>query len=55
METSKEEIKDIPKVEGLDCDKVVLYEKLPLKDEAILKNLLTVTRSLKKSGSVKSQ
>lgn len=50
VETSKEEIKDIPKVEGLDCDKVVLYEKLPLKDGAILKNLLTVTRSLKKSG-----
>lgn len=47
-ETSKEVIPDIPQVEGLDCDKVVLYEKLPIKDEDVLKSLLTVTRSLQK-------
>lgn len=48
VETSKETIEDIPQVEGLDCDKVVLYEKLPIKDENLLKSLLTVTRSLQK-------
>lgn len=48
VETSKEVIENIPQVEGLDCDKVVLYEKLPIKDENLLKSLLTVTRSLQK-------
>lgn len=48
VETSKEIIENIPQVEGLDCDKVVLYEKLPIKDENLLKSLLTVTRSLEK-------
>lgn len=49
VETSKERIEDIPQVEGLDCDKVVLYEKLPIKDEDMLKNLLIATRSLQKN------
>lgn len=48
VETSKEIVEDIPQVEGLDCEKVVLYEKLPIKDENLLKTLLTVTRSLQK-------
>lgn len=49
VETSKEIIEDIPQVEGLNCDKVVLYEKLPLKDEDILKSLLTTSQALKKN------
>lgn len=52
VETSKELIADIPQVEGLDCDKVVLYEKLPLENEKILKSLLTATQSLKKNEVV---
>ena len=36
VETSKEIIENIPQVEGLDCDKVVLYEKLPIKDSHLL-------------------
>lgn len=52
VETSKEMIEDIPQVEGLNCDKVVLYEKLPLKNEKILKSLLTATQSLKKNEVV---
>ena len=48
VETSKEVIGDVPQIEGLDCSKVVLYEKLPIKNEKILKNLLTLTRALKK-------
>lgn len=49
VETSKEQIEGIPQVEGLDCDKVVLYEKLPIKDSQMLQNLLVVTRSLQKN------
>lgn len=49
VETSKETIAGIPRVEGLDCDQVVLYEKLPIKDEHILKSLLGATRSLQKN------
>lgn len=52
METSKEIVENIPQVEGLDCDKVVLYEKLPIKDEKILRSLLTVTQALKKNDVV---
>lgn len=52
VETSKEIIKDVPQIEGLNCDKVVLYEKLPLKDNKILKNLLAVTQALKKNEVV---
>ncbi len=52
VETSKEIIENVPQVEGLDCDKVVLYEKLPIKDENLLKSLLTVTRSLEKKEVV---
>lgn len=52
VETSKEMIEGIPQVEGLNCDKVVLYEKLPLKDERILKNLLAASQALKKNDVV---
>lgn len=52
VETSKEIIKRIPQIEGLNCEKVILYEKLPLKDEKILKSLLTTTQTLKKNEIV---
>lgn len=49
VETSKETIENIPQVEGLKCDKVVLYEKLPIQDEKVLKSLLTATQALRKN------
>ncbi len=52
VETSKETIAGIPEVEGLDCEKVVLYEKLPIEEESIFKSLLTATRSLQKNEAV---
>lgn len=55
VETSKEAIENIPQVEGIECDRVVLYEKLPLKDEKVLKALLTATQSLKKNDVVPKQ
>lgn len=48
VETSKDIIQKVPQINGIDCDKVVLYEMLPLKDDDILKSLLTATQALKK-------
>lgn len=48
VETSQEVIRDVPKIEGLTCDSVVLYEKLPLADDIALKNLLSLTQLLQK-------
>ncbi len=48
VETSTEEITDVPVVSGIACDSVVLYEKLPLDNEQVLQNLLNLTQTLKK-------
>lgn len=48
VETSGEEITDVPKITGVACDEVVLYEQLPLEDAGVLKNLLTLTQTLNK-------
>lgn len=48
VETSQEMIGDVPKIEGLKCDSVVLYEKLPLENDTALKNLLALTQLLQK-------
>lgn len=48
VETSQEVIADVPKIEGLICDSVVLYEKLPLENDTSLKNLLSLTQLLQK-------
>lgn len=52
VETSKEIIEGIPRVEGLNCGQVVLYEKLPIKDKNILRSLLSASQTLKKNGVV---
>jgi cell division protein FtsQ len=48
VETSQEVIDGVPKIEGLSCDSVVLYEKLPLENDTALKNLLSLTQLLQK-------
>jgi cell division protein FtsQ len=48
VETSQEVIGDVPKIEGLSCDSVILYEKLPLENDTALKNLLSLTQLLQK-------
>lgn len=48
VETSQQEIEGVPEIEGLTCDSVVLYEKLPLEDAAALKSLLALTQLLEK-------
>lgn len=48
VETSTDEIAGVPKITGIACEQVVLYEKLPLEDDGLLRNLLSVTQMLKK-------
>lgn len=48
VETSAEDIPGVPKITGVTCNQVVLYEKLPLEDDGLLRNLLSLTQTLKK-------
>lgn len=47
VETSTRIIEGVPKIEGITCDEVVLYEKLPI-DSQKLRELLTLTQTLKR-------
>lgn len=47
VEISSRVIEDIPRIDGLTCEEVMQYEKLPL-DEQLLKQLLTLTQSLRR-------
>ena len=47
VETSTRIIENVPKIEGITCDEVVLYEKLPI-DNQKLRELLTLTQALKR-------
>lgn len=48
VEASKVTTKGIPQVTGLSFDHVVLYEKLPVEDNSIFQNILTITKLLNK-------
>jgi cell division protein FtsQ len=48
VETSSSEIPDVPKVTGIDCSEVVLYEQLPLENDSVLTSLLGLTQTLDK-------
>lgn len=48
VEASKVTTKGIPQVTGLDFDHVVLYEKLPIENDEIFQNILTITKLLNK-------
>ena len=49
VETSSREIENIPQIEGISCDEVVLYEKLPI-DKQQLKQMLILTQTLKRDA-----
>lgn len=51
VETSSEIIEGTPEIDGLDCEQVVLYEKLPI-EKTKLKEILTLTQTLKRNGMV---
>ena len=42
------EIDGVPKITGISCEEVVLYEKLQLENSDILRDLLNLTQTLKK-------
>ena len=48
-ETSTRIIEKVPRIEGLSCNEVVLYEQLPT-DAKLLRQLLTLTQALKREG-----
>lgn len=47
VETAKDVIEGIPRVDGLECEEIVLYEQLPIAKN-VLKELLTLTQALKR-------
>ena len=51
VETSTEVIEGTPQIIGIDCDKVVLYEKLPI-GGAKLREILTLTQALKRNSLI---
>lgn len=51
VETSSDSIRKVPQIRGINCDEVVLYEKLPMKSGS-LKELLTLTQNLKRNNLV---
>lgn len=48
VETSTDVIDGVPKITGISCEEVVLYEKLQLENSDILRDLLNLTQTLKK-------
>ncbi len=48
VETSTAVIDGVPKITGISCEEVVLYEKLQLENSDILRDLLNLTQTLKK-------
>jgi cell division protein FtsQ len=47
VELSSDIIEGIPRVDGLSCEEIVLYEQLPI-EKNVLKELLTLTQALKR-------
>ena len=50
-EISDRIIEDVPLIKGLECDEIVLYDKLPTESK-LLKQLLTLTQTLKRNDLV---
>jgi len=49
VESTSEVIEDTPLIIGLKFEEIQLYEKLPVKDEAVFNTIVNLTRMLKKS------
>jgi cell division protein FtsQ len=48
VETSTDIIDGVPKITGVSCSEVVLYEQLPLENSKVLDKLLALTQTLNK-------
>lgn len=51
VETSSDTVPGVPQIDGISCDEVVLYEKLPI-DDARLRDILELTQGLKRQKLV---
>jgi cell division protein FtsQ len=51
VETSSDVIEGTPQIGGIDCEQVVLYEKLPI-DSSKLREILTLTQALKRNSLI---
>ena len=51
VETSTRMIENVPMIQGLACDEVVLFEKLPIGNQQ-LRDMLTLTQTLKREKMV---
>lgn len=49
VETSTRIIENVPRIDGISCEEVVLFEKLPI-DAKLLRDMLTLTQTLKREG-----
>ena len=49
VETSKRVIDNVPRIDGIICEEIILYEQLPI-DDQLLRQMLTLTQSLKREG-----
>ena len=49
VETSTRVIENVSKIEGIACEEVVLFEKLPIGEQQ-LRDILTLTQTLKRDG-----
>lgn len=52
IEAAKVPTKGIPQVIGLEFDHIVLYEKLPVDNDAIFQDILTITKLLNKYNMI---
>lgn len=52
IEAAKVPTKGIPQVTGLEFDHIVLYEKLPVDNDAIFQDILTITKLLNKYNMI---
>lgn len=52
IEISKRQIENVPKVEGIECHEMIVYEKLDLDDDDALSLLLTFSQQLEKYALV---
>lgn len=48
VEISKRQIENVPKIEGIECNEMIVYEKLDLDDKEALSFLLTFSQQLEK-------
>ena len=49
LETSAEKLPDVPCIQGLKFDRIVVGEKLPVTNDAMFQEILTMTQKIDKN------